>query len=268
MENFENEEWRRIIGFSKYEVSDMGRIRSSLRRPGSPRILKCYLNDSGYVANKLVNDNGVEKCVLVHRLLMMTFDPIENASEMEVDHINFVRNDNRRSNLRWLTRKDNIRHSYSNGRRDEELKRLTLGVTGENSACAKLTTNDVISIRSMRRSGVSYSELSDMYGISQSTVSGICNGRNWKHTLCISPLIESPQNKKDDIIFRETKESDFTKNYKFGEAHHNSKLNPEKVLKILEMLENGIIVNQIAREFGVDKTTITSIRDGETWKRI
>lgn len=267
MENFENEEWRVIKGFSRYEVSSIGRVRSSVRWPNSPRILKCSKNKCGYISSRFMDDSGNNVPVLIHRLEMMEFDPISNPEEMEVDHINFIRDDNRLCNLRWLTRKENIRHSYSNGRRDEELKRLWDGVTGEKSVCSKLTELQAIEIRAARRIGESFAALAEKYNVAKTTIKAACYGLSWKKSLESSPAIQRNKNKTKNIFHRH-KVADANKNRLFGEAHHNSKLTPEKVMEILELFEGGMRVRRIAIKYGVHKSTIKSIIDGKTWKKI
>ena len=55
-------------------------------------------------------NNGINKSVLVHRLLAQTFIPNPN-NLTQVDHINKNRNDNRLENLRWVNHTDNTRNS-------------------------------------------------------------------------------------------------------------------------------------------------------------
>lgn len=47
----------------------------------------------------------------VHRLMLLTFCPIENSELFQVNHINRNTFDNRIENLEWVTCKENIRHA-------------------------------------------------------------------------------------------------------------------------------------------------------------
>lgn len=51
----------------------------------------------------------------------------------------------------------------------------------------------------------------------------------------------------------------------FGEANVNAKLRREDVLKIREARANGATLREIARTFGVGKSTIFSVVRGHTW---
>ncbi len=87
-----------------YQVSNKGRIRS--RQVNDEwRIMRPTLNRYGYYAVTLCR-NGHRKLGLVHRLVAAAF--VNGYSgELTVDHINSIRTDNRKENLRWVTRKVN-----------------------------------------------------------------------------------------------------------------------------------------------------------------
>lgn len=99
-----NETWKDINGFSKYQVSDKGNVRNKL----SGNNLKPYkAGTHGYVQVRLTDDTGELHRLYVHRLVLITFSGI-NPDKPEVDHINTDTKDNRLENLRWTTHKENI----------------------------------------------------------------------------------------------------------------------------------------------------------------
>ncbi|MCM1217913.1 MAG: HNH endonuclease [Lachnospiraceae bacterium] len=59
--------------------------------------------------------DGTRKCFKVHRLVMNTFCPIENSEELQVNHINGHKDDNRLENLEWCTRSENLIHAFKTG---------------------------------------------------------------------------------------------------------------------------------------------------------
>jgi hypothetical protein len=112
------EEYKVIDGFSKYEVSNMGNVRNRL----TGKCLKQGLNNGGYYHVSLVSDCKKSKTLRVHRLVAGAF--IDNPHNKKiVDHINNVRNDNRRENLRWAT-------NHENGANQKMSKNNTSGYKG------------------------------------------------------------------------------------------------------------------------------------------
>jgi len=95
--------WKNIelLG-NNYSVSNMGNLKNNK----TGRILKTF-NYKGY-RKKTFNYNGKTYAFFVHRLVLKTFNPIENMdNEMQVHHINHNRIDNRAENLTWVTNKEN-----------------------------------------------------------------------------------------------------------------------------------------------------------------
>ena len=62
---------------------------------------------NGYAATAIKGATGKYKILLLHRLLM------KPRADMEVDHINGLRHDNRRCNMRIVTRSENIQNMRS-----------------------------------------------------------------------------------------------------------------------------------------------------------
>lgn len=121
--------WAKAPGFSWYEVSNVGQIRS-LDKPVShlgrggcqvtrvilSRTIKQQRSWNGYMRACLTDDEGNEKYHLVHRLVATCF--LENdQSKPQVNHKNGKRDDNRAENLEWVTVSENVKHGFRcNGR--------------------------------------------------------------------------------------------------------------------------------------------------------
>lgn len=116
-----SEIWKNIEGFNgRYQVSTLGRVRNN-----RGRILKAYINNSGYACLKLAG--GAQVNFLVHRLVASAF--VKNAdpsTQTVVNHINFNRLDNKASNLEWCSTQENLKASRVAGRMP--YNRPTLGV--------------------------------------------------------------------------------------------------------------------------------------------
>lgn len=108
-----DEQWKAIPEWEGwYEVSDRGRIRRV--RPAQAtqagRILRTSANRrNGYVYVTLCRHGG-NITRRVHILLALAFIP-NPENKPEVNHIDFDRANNAVSNLEWVTRSENARHS-------------------------------------------------------------------------------------------------------------------------------------------------------------
>lgn len=92
-----SEEWRAIKGFEGYEVSDLGRVKST--KYNKSRILKPCYDKRGY-ARLILMQNGKGKAKLVHRLVAEAF--IVNPCRFpEVNHKDENPRNNELSNLEW-----------------------------------------------------------------------------------------------------------------------------------------------------------------------
>lgn len=104
--------WKPIEGFEGlYEVSNLGRIKSIKRNTTKGGILKLYTNkQNGYVYAGLTKNNR-RKTFRVHRLVMSTF---VGWSELQVNHIDGDKTNNKLSNLEYCTGSENMIHAYKN----------------------------------------------------------------------------------------------------------------------------------------------------------
>ncbi len=97
-----------------YQASNLGKIKSLARKKWfifwKEKILKNFIKRNWYAkVNLSISD--IDKSFYVHRLVAQTFiTNIENSPC--VNHINWIRNDNRIENLEWVTYSENTRHSF------------------------------------------------------------------------------------------------------------------------------------------------------------
>ena len=97
----DSENWRAISGYPAYQVSDLGRVRST----EDWRILHQSVSKQGY-RQISISHNKKWRNHLVHRLVASEF--IDNpAGKRFVDHIDRCKLNNFATNLRWSTPSEN-----------------------------------------------------------------------------------------------------------------------------------------------------------------
>ena len=100
-----NEIFLPIEGYPKYQISNLGRVKSIV---GKEKILKTWINKR-YYSVSLMKDK-VQKNHLIHRLVAQAFIP-NPENKPEVNHVDGNTKNFNISNLEWITPSENIYHS-------------------------------------------------------------------------------------------------------------------------------------------------------------
>lgn len=166
-----------IPGFSRYAACTGGFLYS-LDYKGSGKIqrLKTSRNYKGYLRTVLKSDDGTYKSVLAHRMVALAF--IGDSEGLEVNHINGIKDDNRPSNIEYVTRQQNMDHAKRMG--------VIASHKGSKNGNSKLSEKDVLHIRSVAKNGGRYygrKALAKQYEVSECAIKEIVNRRNnlWSH---------------------------------------------------------------------------------------
>lgn len=131
------EEWKVVPGYSRYIVSNTGKIKSlDYRGTGRKIELKKTLSKKGYLQIMLVDDNYKKKCLSVHRIVLLAFC---GNSDLDVNHKDGDKANNNINNLEYCSRSDNLKHAYKNGLREKPF--------GEKNPKSKLSRKQVEEIR-------------------------------------------------------------------------------------------------------------------------
>ena len=116
--------------------------------------------------------DGSKRTFRVHRLVMMAFNPVENMDELEVNHIDGNKKNNKLENLEWCTASENQIHAFKTG--------LNKSRRGEESNFSKLTNDDVKKVFELREEGFLQREIAEIVGCTKSNISCILRGKSWK----------------------------------------------------------------------------------------
>lgn len=232
-----------------YQVSSNGIVRSVDRlvncknkkvKQLKGKVLNQHFDGAGKYKFVGLYKNSNSKCIYVHRLVALAYEPNPNNLP-EVNHKDGDKLNNCHFNLEWVTPKGNMRHAADTG--------LLNIKSGEESGRSKLILENVLEIRRLYNSGdYNQMQLANKFKIDGGYVSNIIKGKAWAH---ITEGVSAESHQKR------------------GSQSVNSKLTEENVVDIKKMFfDRKISVKKICNLFNVHETTIRYVINGKSWKHI
>lgn len=192
---------------------------------------------SSYHRYTLKTDCGSLK-VLAHRLVLKTFNPIENMDNLEVNHIDGNKLNNLVSNLEWVTRKENMIHAKENG--------LLIKTLEQKIKMRSLTEEDADEvIQLLLENKLSIPQIAAQYGVHKETISRINRKISWTE-------------KTKDVIFPVKQDKSIGKH----------SLSEKQAIEVIKLLKEKKTRQEIANLFNVSVTTIARIKQGKTWTEL
>lgn len=166
--NCSMEIWKDVVGYEGlYLISNTGKVKSLGKNVDiglgriqfkPERILKPGLASNGYFTVAICK-NRAQTSTCLHTIIAKSFIPNPNNFRC-VNHIDGNKTNNAIENLEWCTHKRNSQHAYEIGIR---------------KPFRKVTSDQVIQIRAMKKIGVRNLELAAMYEVTVATINGIVN---------------------------------------------------------------------------------------------
>lgn len=175
------EEWREIPGLSRYQASSLGRIR------GPKKVLDPKPGGYGYIRIAIYPDgtSAGRRYVNIHRLVAAAFIGPLPSENMQINHIDGVKTNNRPDNLEYVTPKQNQAHASMMGLKphgdDHWTRQRPPATRGSKNGFAKTSEQQVLEIRKLAREGFSSRVIAKRYGLCGTTVRSIVNNETWRH---------------------------------------------------------------------------------------
>ena len=162
-----NEKWKPVSGYEGYyQVSNLGRVRNIKKRRGTRvgSILDARTNHGGYVIVGLRGESGEYKDHRVHVLVAQAFIGPKPVG-LDVNHIDGNKENNKVSNLEYVTRSENLRHALLNGLTPRRIR---------------ANPNKVKATRILLADGtMTQKEIGEALDLGQTTISNIGSGKTW-----------------------------------------------------------------------------------------
>lgn len=284
------EEWRDIEGYPKYQVSNIGNIKSfQINKSG--RLRKLKTDKDGYKAVELTGYNKKVKFFRVHRLVGFAFIP--NPHNLpKMNHKNGIKDDNRVSNLEWCD--DSYNNHYRHVLNPDLLK-------GEGCPTSKLTNEQVIEINNLAVEGnLTYRKIAEKYGVCKGTIDQIMRRKQWTIVTSDLPKREPPKrlNEKEILevynlawnseltqkeiadmynIVRHTvcaikigkSHSDVTKHVFNADKKYHKKLTENEVIEIYNLSHcDSAKADEIAKTYNISTGLVYGIKNGHNWSNV
>jgi hypothetical protein len=169
-EELANEIWKDVTGYEGvYSVSSIGRVR---------RDLAVWVHKGGRILNPSRDSRGYHQVKLclkpsqitfkIHKLVAVAFMG-KCPDGLQVNHIDGNKDNNKLSNLEYITGTENIRHAFRLG--------LYKGTRGERNGNSKLKDKEIPQIHKLRSQGRTLKEIGSLFGVTESTIWTITKGK-------------------------------------------------------------------------------------------
>lgn len=158
--------WKAVPDYPNYEVSNFGNVRNA----ASKKIIARQVSNAGYYLVHIRTPFHKRKACTVHRLVLNSFIGVN--PDMECDHINGNKLDNRLSNLHWVNRYHNMANLNTRTKMKLHSAKNMLGKTGDKHPMSKC----VWCVELKQRFG-SVSEAARVLKIERTCIRAACHGK-------------------------------------------------------------------------------------------
>jgi len=129
-----------------------------------------YVDSKGYINVTLTINKKLYNCK-AHRIIWIYFNG-NIPDNLEINHRNGIKTDNRLENLELVTCSENHKHAYKIGLNSRK---------GERNGRAKLRNKNIKEIKQMHLNGYSQRKIAKIFGVDKAQIQRVLNNKTWKH---------------------------------------------------------------------------------------
>ncbi len=178
IKDLKNEEWKKVKlpaphRSKTYYVSSRARLKSIDKKTKDEYLLKLRPDHHGHLRASLKLSTGLNYALWLHKAMAAVFVKKPSRKHTLIIHKNFKRDDNKLSNLAWVTKEEH---------REYIKKRLAaLGITyHKRGGSSKLDEKKVAQIKKLLIKGKKTKKaIAEKYGVSSTQLKRIERGENW-----------------------------------------------------------------------------------------
>lgn len=180
-----NSEYKKIRNTNCYYVTSDGFVFKKTGDYTFKQVdAKSQPSNSGYVTVYFTTKLGKPSYKLIHRLVAEAFLPKPKyARNLEVNHKNGIKTDNRVENLEWVTRTVNMQKGWKNGQFANVSKAVKTKRNAMGNKVTELTDIDIRQIRHLKSEGLKNREIGVIFNLCNMQVSRIVNRRSWANVI-------------------------------------------------------------------------------------
>ncbi|WP_439132835.1 HNH endonuclease [Polaribacter sp.] len=177
--NLWQEEWKeiqfdkKISKKEKFKISNYGRVINCKNEKEFLR-KKTFINKYETISLKQeINNKSTSR--YVHKLVAQHFLEKDSDDQVFVIHLDYDKNNNEVTNLKWATKREKELHQFNHPEWDEIVKKRTKNI-------GKLTEGKVKIIkRQLKNNRTRISMIAKRFGVSDTQIHRIKSGENWAH---------------------------------------------------------------------------------------
>jgi hypothetical protein len=162
----------------KYMISNHGRLASYVENMEDKYILKQHLNGGFPMAT--IHIEGKSKAIFAHHALAHAFLKKTSPKQVSIIHLDYNKANNDLSNLKWVTKKEQIEHS----KKSPFVLQAAARKVYKGATARKLDEKKVIALKKEiwnPKRKVTFKQLATKYGIAEMNLYRIKNGEMWFH---------------------------------------------------------------------------------------